>query len=69
MCHGKAQFNEGNRELYRVRDNDVFGGNDENNVFADSWFDGRKRSLLADFAVGTVDRILMASLKQKHVML
>jgi CRISPR-associated endonuclease/helicase Cas3 len=69
LCHGKAQFNDDNRELYRVRGNDVFYDNDENSVFADTWFDGRKRSLLADFAVGTVDRILMVSLKQKHVML
>jgi CRISPR-associated endonuclease/helicase Cas3 len=69
LCHGKAQFNDDYRELYRNRRNDVSDDSDENNVVADAWFDGRKRSLLADFAVGTVDRVLMASLKQKHVCL
>ena len=33
------------------------------------WFEGRKQALLADFVTGTVDQFLLASLKQKHVML
>jgi CRISPR-associated endonuclease/helicase Cas3 len=69
LCHGKAQFNDDYLDLYSVADNNDYSGNADNGVVANTWFDGRKRSLLADFAVGTVDRILMVSLKQKHVCL
>lgn len=39
------------------------------NIVTHSWFDGRKKALLADFVIGTVDQLLMASLKQRHIML
>ena len=42
--------------------------NDEN-IIAHQWFGGRKRGLLASFVVGTVDQLLMAALKAKHVQL
>lgn len=32
----------------------------------ESWFDSRKRGLLAPFAVGTIDQALMAAMKVKH---
>lgn len=55
--------------------NDGCGGssadNDANNsgVILNDWFTGRKTAMLDDFVVGTVDQFLLASLKQKHLML
>ncbi|WP_414429696.1 CRISPR-associated helicase Cas3' [Atopobium sp.] len=42
---------------------------DGEGVIAHQWFGGRKRGLLASFVVGTVDQLLMAALKTKHVQL
>lgn len=39
------------------------------NAVAHQWFRGRKRRLLANFGVGTIDQILMAGLQQRHLML
>ena len=38
-------------------------------VYINSWFNGKKTGLLADFTIGTIDQVLMAALKKKHVML
>ncbi len=38
-------------------------------VLAHPWFQGSKQALLADFAIGTVDQLLLAALKQRHLML
>ena len=38
-------------------------------LYLNTWFSGKKQALLADFVVGTIDQILMSSLKRKHVML
>lgn len=43
----------------------VFG---EKGDAGESWFDSRKRGILAPFAVGTVDQALMAVLNVKHEM-
>lgn len=67
LAHGNAALNEDYREL--------FAGHSNLNIESDSglivhdWFSGRKQTLLSDFVIGTVDQLLMAALKQKHVML
>lgn len=68
LAHGLAELNEaycrlpGKQEL-------TIGEDEAGGVFVHEWFSGSKQALLADFVLGTVDQLLMAALKQKHVML
>ena len=66
LVHGKAQFNKDFQGL-GFSSNSVNEGRDA--VFVSDWAYGRKRALLNDFVVGTIDQVLMAGLQQKHVML
>lgn len=68
LAHGMAQMNETYQELIggkSVTEED----NAESGIFVHSWFQGSKQALLADFVIGTVDQLLLAALKQKHIML
>ncbi|MDR1615598.1 MAG: CRISPR-associated helicase Cas3' [Syntrophomonadaceae bacterium] len=73
LAHGKSAFNKEYAQLRRYNVSDVNGGSDKENssgeVFVHDWMSGRKKGLLADFAVGTVDHLLMCALKQKHIAL
>lgn len=67
LAHGKAMFNE----LYSglLPKNNPGASYNEDGVSVNEWFCGRKKGLLADFVVGTVDQLLMAGLKQRHLAL
>ena len=68
LAHGAAELNEKYRQLIpgqAVTEEDAQAGG----VVVHPWFQGRKQALLADFVLGTVDQLLLAALKQKHVML
>jgi len=65
LAHGMIELNDEYQTLFHGTASD---SGDENIIIHD-WFEGRKQALLADFVVGTVDHFLLASLKQKHVML
>lgn len=54
----------------------VFGDDDSHarggsmlEATVNSWLDGRKRGNLSDFVIGTIDQVLMAGLKSRHVVL
>lgn len=66
LAHGKAQFNE--TYLHLLEGSRGIGENEED-IVVHQWFEGNKKSLLADFVVGTIDQFLLSALKQKHVML
>ncbi|GFZ26136.1 CRISPR-associated helicase Cas3' [Lactobacillus corticis] len=63
LMHGKAQFNENYTKLPKAQ-NITEGGS----VTVNGWFSGKK-SILADFSIGTIDGLLQMSLKQKHLVL
>lgn len=68
LAHGMANLNEAYTALFgngaAIDDEEEPTG-----LTVHRWFSGRKKALLADFVIGTVDQLLMASLRQKHVML
>ena len=73
LLHSKSALNSDYTKLRKwhgswMGDGENAGGEDEW-VIAHQWFGGRKRGLLASFVVGTVDQLLMAALKTKHVQL
>ena len=63
LAHGSAHLNEAQRQLQLRAIYDEFA---DGAVVADVWFSGRKRTLLAPFAVGTIDQAMLASLHVKH---
>ncbi len=72
LAHSKAALNDTYEDLLaRGRISGIAEDSDSHNpeVIAHTWFHGRKQALLADFAVGTIDQVLMAALQSKHVML
>lgn len=65
LMHGKAQFNYTYRNLPEA---ESICDSDSGDVTVNSWFSGKK-SILTDFTVGTIDQLLLMSLKQKHLFL
>jgi CRISPR-associated endonuclease/helicase Cas3 len=62
LIHGQAQWSDTLAELSLHR----VGEDDLGRVAAVSWFKPRKRTLLAPFAVGTVDQTLLSVLQTRH---
>lgn len=80
LNHGKARFNRIFQGLVREgrlaeigRDERTSGGDGfrrpAHTVTAHSWLSGGKKGQLANFTVGTIDQLLFAGLKARHLML
>ncbi len=77
LAHSKAGLNDEYQGLMpwnqNVRVYDRSGTDDlsreRDAALVHSWFTGRKRAILADHVVGTIDQGLFAALKAKHVVL
>lgn len=69
LAHGNAEFQPAFVNLQRSIPQIDEDGGEESGLVAHSFFCGNKQSLLSDFVVGTVDRLLMSVLKKKHAML
>ncbi|MDR2895704.1 MAG: CRISPR-associated helicase Cas3' [Propionibacteriaceae bacterium] len=67
LVHGKAALNDTFEEIRWQTTN--MGDAADDALVAPAWLKGRKQSLLSSFVVGTVDQLLMAGLKAKHVVL
>ncbi len=67
LVHGASALNAEYQELFRG--SAEISADEEGGLIVHSWFEGRKQALLADFVVGTVDQLLMASLQSRHLML
>ncbi|MGW5571678.1 CRISPR-associated helicase Cas3' [Nocardia thailandica] len=68
LAHGKAALNSEYAQLRRRSFVDIGSDCDDSGVVAHGWFVGKKGPL-ANFVVGTIDQVLRAALKSRHVML
>jgi len=62
LAHGEASLNERFQKLSQVYDRDGSAGG----VHAEGWFLSKKRTLLADHAVGTIDQALLGVMLTSH---
>lgn len=69
LAHGNAEFQPAFVNIQKSIPQIDEDGDEESGLIAHSFFCGNKQSLLSDFVVGTVDRLLMSVLKRKHAML
>ncbi|QWL29403.1 CRISPR-associated helicase Cas3' [Rathayibacter toxicus] len=64
LAHSKAHLNA---DFNRIRG--IQGISDGSAAEAHQWLVGRKKGVLANFVVGTIDQILFSALKMKHLVL
>jgi len=71
LLHGSAWLNPTAQELRANAALDIEGIYDDSDplarVVASEWFTQRKRGLLSPFGVGTIDQVLLAGMRAKHV--
>ncbi|MFV0635071.1 CRISPR-associated helicase Cas3' [Mitsuokella sp. WILCCON 0060] len=68
LAHGKAGFNKEYTGI-KLKSHIYDEADAHASVIVNDWTQGRKKGLLADFVVGTIDHVLMGGLKAKHLSL
>jgi len=68
LAHGKADLNE-EYEGIKLDSYNSDERDGDSKVTVHDWLVGRKKGILADFTIGTIDHVLMAGLQQKHLAL
>ena len=68
LVHGKAALNSIMQTLMDAS-HVAEDYEDQETVIVNEWFSGRKKTMLDDIVVGTVDNFLLTALRQKHLAL
>jgi CRISPR-associated endonuclease/helicase Cas3 len=68
LAHGKAALNDEYTGI-QVKRMNANEDEDNENAVANDWLQGRKKGILSDFVIGTVDHVLMGALQSKHLAL
>jgi CRISPR-associated endonuclease/helicase Cas3 len=69
LAHGKAHLNDTFAGLVRAGRFTSINEDDHDALVAHQWLSGRKKGVLASFVVGTIDQVLFAALRSRHLML
>lgn len=69
LAHGTASLNDHYRGLLSRGHLCGIGEEPDEGVAAHLWLRGRKKGALAQFVIGTIDQVLFAGLKSRHLML
>lgn len=69
LAHGKASLNDTFDGLVREGEFACVGEDSADSIAVHQWLQGNKKGPLAAFVVGTIDQVLVAGLKSRHLML
>lgn len=76
LAHGKSALNDTYTGLFRRGSPSSVGADEKRDrehvdgaIVAHRWLSGRKKGVLASFVVGTIDQVLFAGLKSRHLAL
>lgn len=69
LAHSKNRLNKSFERLRRFHGIGFDERSDHGDVLATAWLSGRKKGLLSNFTVATVDQVLLMALQGKHSML